>query len=315
MPSGDGSVCVSCLPAIGRAADFKIFRISVAATGECICLTVRKTGRRAGRKWSGSSFFPQTAGNFLSSKEWDRWAAKCGSVLSFLRKAVSRLLFLTQEMDFFPIKPLREANSSQAGCKRSRCWSESHITVHFAFQISVMRPPFNSELGNMLEFNVQQEFGQELRLDPALLGSTNPVLVDGRMQPFEWMASSEGELLKTDAISHGDNHFFPGPCDIAWDLGGSNCRMGSVFRSNRVPAAQVQAIFRHRRGAKSSAAYMLAYCVFRLGFCKMAVSTVLGSREESRLQNAYRWYRSKAGKLLDAATSCCTILSCTMVAT
>jgi hypothetical protein len=45
--------------------------------------------------------------------------------------------------------------------------------------------------------------------------------------------------------------------------------------------------------------YKLAYCVFRLGFCKMAMSTVLGSREESRLEAAYRWYRSRAGKLLE----------------
>jgi hypothetical protein len=35
----------------------------------------------------------------------------------------------------------------------------------------------------------------------------------------------------------------------------------------------------------------------------MAASTVLGSREESRLEIAYHWYRSQAGKLLDAARS------------
>ncbi len=159
--------------------------------------------------------------------------------------------------------------------------------------------PFNSELGNMLDFNVQQEFGQELRLDPALLGSTNPVLVDGRMQPFEWIASTQGELLKTDAISHGDNHFFPGPCDIAWDLAGAIIEWdlsseGTEFLLRR---------FKQLSGidvAQKLQAYMLAYCVFRLGFCKMAVSTVLGSREELRLETAYRWYRSKAGKMLNA---------------
>jgi len=29
--------------------------------------------------------------------------------------------------------------------------------------------------------------------------------------------SKEGKLLKTDSSSHGDDHFFPGPTDIAWD--------------------------------------------------------------------------------------------------
>ena len=161
--------------------------------------------------------------------------------------------------------------------------------------------PSNSELANMLEFNVQQEFGRELRLDPALLGSTNPVLVDGRMQPFEWIASSRGELLKTDAISHGDNHFFPGPCDIAWDLAGATIEWDLSFEAAQFLVRR----FKQLSGidvAHKLDAYLLAYCVFRLGFCKMAASTVSGSREESRLEIAYRWYRSKAGKLLDAAT-------------
>jgi hypothetical protein len=177
------------------------------------------------------------------------------------------------------------------------------IAHYCSFRVSNFSysPTSNSELTNMLEFNVQQEFGRELRLDPALLGSTHPVLVDGRMQPFEWIVSSQGELLKTDAISHGDNHFFPGPCDIAWDLAGAIVEWDLSFEA----AEFLVRNFHRLSGIDVSPkldAYMLAYCVFRLGFCKMAVSTVLGSREESRLESAYRWYRSKAGKLLDPAT-------------
>jgi hypothetical protein len=162
--------------------------------------------------------------------------------------------------------------------------------------------PSNSELGNMLEFNVQQEFGQKLRLDPAQLGSTNPVLVDGRMQPFEWIASSQGELLKTDAISHGDNHFFPGPCDIAWDLAGTMVEWDLSSEATEFLLRR----FKQLSGmdvVQELDAYVLAYCMFRLGFCKMAASTVLGSREELRLETAYRWYRCKAGKMLDTAIS------------
>lgn len=159
--------------------------------------------------------------------------------------------------------------------------------------------PFNSELANMLEFNVQQEFGCELKLDPALLGSTNPVLVDGRMQPYEWIASADGALLKTDGISHGDNHFFPGPCDIAWDLAGAVVEWdlssdGSEYLLRR---------FEQLSGidvTQKLDAHLLGYCVFRLGLSKMAASTVPGSREELRLEAAYRWYRSKAEKLLNS---------------
>ena len=47
---------------------------------------------------------------------------------------------------------------------------------------------------------------------------------------------------------------------------------------------------------------MLAYSVFRLGFCKMAMSTVSGSAEEHRLQTAYLHYRSQAERLLERST-------------
>ena len=177
------------------------------------------------------------------------------------------------------------------------------IARYCSFRVSNFSysPPFSSQLASMLEFNVQQEFGSELRLDLGLLGSTNPVLADGRMQPFEWIASPQGELLKTDAISHGDNHFFPGPCDIAWDLAGAIVEWDLPFEA----AEFLLRRFKQLSGldvAEKLGAYMLAYCVFRLGFCKMAESTVLGSREESRLETAYCWYRSKAEKLLEAVT-------------
>jgi hypothetical protein len=45
------------------------------------------------------------------------------------------------------------------------------------------------------------------------------VEVDGRMLPHEWIRTSTG-YLKTDGIDHHDDHFFPGPQDIAWDLAG-----------------------------------------------------------------------------------------------
>ena len=47
-----------------------------------------------------------------------------------------------------------------------------------------------------------------------------PIYVDGRMRPHEWVRRN-GVLLKTDGVEHGDDHFFPGPCDIAWDVAGA----------------------------------------------------------------------------------------------
>jgi len=47
--------------------------------------------------------------------------------------------------------------------------------------------------------------------------------------------------------------------------------------------------------------YRLAYLVFRLGFCKMGISTVVGSPEETRLKRAYEYYRAQAHRLLALA--------------
>ena len=56
--------------------------------------------------------------------------------------------------------------------------------------------------------------------DERALRVLRPLIVDGRLQPWEWIVTRQGVLLKTDASSHGDDHFLPGPTDIAWDLAG-----------------------------------------------------------------------------------------------
>lgn len=192
-----------------------------------------------------------------------------------------------------------------------RCLQKQHVSSsvleqiarYCAFRVSEFsRSASNdSELEHMLAFNVQQEFGRELSLKQGQLMSEHPVLADGRMQPYEWVVSGPEKLLKTDAISHGDNHFFPGPCDIAWDLAGTVME----WNLNREATEFLLRKFRQFSGIDVSPRlnhYMLAYCVFRLGFCKMARSTVPGSAEESRLDLAYIRYREQARRLLDLQT-------------
>ena len=41
------------------------------------------------------------------------------------------------------------------------------------------------------------------------------------MGPHAWLRDENGRLIKTNGSVHGDDHFFPGPCDIAWDLAGA----------------------------------------------------------------------------------------------
>ncbi|HZP17176.1 MAG TPA: hypothetical protein VFB00_04370 [Terriglobales bacterium] len=173
------------------------------------------------------------------------------------------------------------------------------IARYCAFRAEAFPAPRSApqELRRMLEFNVRQEFGVELSLPEETFDSARPILADGRMQPYEWIAEAD-RLLKTDAVSHGDNHFFPGPCDIAWDLA------GAMIEWPLSADASSFLVRRFRQYAGPNALpplepYLLAYAVFRLGCCKMAVSTARGTADERRLTAAYHRYRREARSELE----------------
>jgi hypothetical protein len=155
----------------------------------------------------------------------------------------------------------------------------------------------HSQLKQMVEFNVQQEFGIHVTLAEAEFDVRNPVLVDGRMQPYEWIATAAGTFVKTDGIDHGDNHFFPGPCDIAWDLAG----IGIEWQLRASDFRRLLQEFSRCSGLEVSPqmpVYLLAYAACRMSFCRMAQDSVRGSSEEPRLEAAYGRYRDEAARLL-----------------
>ncbi|MGZ4845604.1 MAG: hypothetical protein ACXVJ1_12730, partial [Candidatus Angelobacter sp.] len=113
---------------------------------------------------------------------------------------------------------------------------------------------------------------------------------DGRMQPHEWLLSKEGSLLKTDSGSHGDDHFFPGPTDIAWDLA------GAIVEWQMNEEQTTEFLDRYRRASGDDASvridgFIKAYAVFRLAYCLMAANAMSGSDEQPRLQRAADVYK------------------------
>ena len=124
-----------------------------------------------------------------------------------------------------------------------------------------------TQLREMLEFNVSNEFGVTLSSPNDVFCGEHSVIVDGRMQPHEWIATGLNQYIKIDGVDHGDNHFFPGPCDIAWDLAG----IAVEWRLEGAALEYLTYGFRRLSGADVSPSlslYRLAYCVFRLGFCQ-----------------------------------------------
>lgn len=147
------------------------------------------------------------------------------------------------------------------------------IAAYLAFRAATMRAAAvdTQALEAMARFNVSQLAGGELPGDFSL-AVERPVVADARMMPHEWMRSGD-HILKLDHAQHGDDHFFPGPTDIAWDLAGAIVEW-------RLSAAAAQALIeRYAALAEDEVQprlenYLLAYAAFRAGFCTMARSAM-----------------------------------------
>ena len=172
------------------------------------------------------------------------------------------------------------------------------VLARIAGYCTFRRCTFRVELG---ELNALQQMAEhnlhELGLDSmAELRLEHPVIADGRMQPHEWLMTQEGCLLKTDSGSHGDDHFFPGPTDIAWDLAGAIVE----WRMSAQQAKDFIELYRSASGDDPSArieGFIKAYAVFRSAYCLMAANAMSGSDEEARLRDAAEEYKEMAVKL------------------
>jgi hypothetical protein len=156
--------------------------------------------------------------------------------------------------------------------------------------------PQSAELEKMLRWNWQAEFGDELSAEEGRLPVHRPTVCDGRLMPHEWLRSENGRMLKLDAVAHGDNHFFPGPCDIAWDVAGTivEWRLPWQAREAFLDGYERRSGDRVRQRLHP---YLLAYTVFQLGWCKMAAAAMPGEFDESLLLRDYASYRSVAVEL------------------
>ncbi|HZU44817.1 MAG TPA: hypothetical protein VE994_19210 [Terriglobales bacterium] len=163
-----------------------------------------------------------------------------------------------------------------------------------------------ANLAEMVRCNMREEFGFEPDLDDAVLECETPVVVDGRMQPHEWLRSDGGVWLKVDGGSHGDDHFYPGPTDIAWDLA------GTIIEWQLDHHSEEYFLSRYRRISADDAArrlpcYLRAYSAFRLGYCKMAAESMDHGPERERLIRGYHRYRRLLSRQLRTGRSAAQI--------
>jgi hypothetical protein len=165
----------------------------------------------------------------------------------------------------------------------------ARIAEYCAFRVRTFAVELadHNALQQMVEHNLRElglDLAVELRLE-------HPVIADGRMHPHEWLLGKDGESLKTDSGSHGADHFFPGPTDIAWDLAGAIVE----WQMNDQQATEFLNLYHRASGDDASArmvGFIKAYAVFRLAYCLMAANAMNGSEEQPRLQHAADTYRA-----------------------
>lgn len=176
----------------------------------------------------------------------------------------------------------------------------SRLAEYCAFR----QQAFPADVGNlnplqqMAEHNLQQ-FGVDI---PIELRLDHPVIADSRMQPHEWLRTKDGQLLKIDSSNHGDDHFFPGPTDIAWDMAGAIVE----WQMNNRQIENFLTLYLERSGDDASPridGYIRAYAIFRAAYCRMAANAMSGSDEQDRLEKAAAEYLDVAKKTKAVSTA------------
>jgi hypothetical protein len=192
-------------------------------------------------------------------------------------------------------RPMRAEDLTESVLARMAAYCAFRLQ-HFSAE-----PSHLDSLQQMAEHNLK-----ELRFEiPVKLAMERPVLTDARMQPHEWLLTSSGQVLKTDSGGHGDDHFFPGVTDIAWDLAGAVVE----WKMEAEQAATFLEMYRRASGDNAApriAEFIKAYAVFRCAYCMMAANATQDAEEQWRLEQAAANYggrlESKITELLPQRT-------------
>ena len=153
--------------------------------------------------------------------------------------------------------------------------------------------PAGASLGELLamaRFNLGEAIGAdatrvldgwEPRLG-TLAAKSRPVAIDGRLDLHEWLRTTDGRLLKTDALDHDAAHDLIGAQDLAWDAAGALVEFDVAK-----PEPLLDALDRAAPApiARDLLAFLLpCYIAFRLGAVVMAAGS-LGHWPEEAARN------------------------------
>jgi hypothetical protein len=160
-----------------------------------------------------------------------------------------------------------------------------------------------TDVREMVATNVSEALGARTpaclatRLDAIPRAGAEPTALDGRMFPHEWLRTPAG-YVKVDALDHHDDHFYPGPQDIAWDVAGTCVEFGLDDAGRRGFLDRYRRTSGDRHVAERLPAYALAYLAFRVGYATLAAEQLGATPDGARFQaRAAHYQRQLASEL------------------
>lgn len=154
-------------------------------------------------------------------------------------------------------------------------------------------------LGEMLYWNTHESLGAKwaeqtrAHTEAARPTEAEPAYGDGRMAPWEWIATGTGALVKTDCGGHDCDHTLIGKQSVLWDLAGLVVEwdLRPTWVQQMLPMFSQRGLNSEPRRLRF---YLMAYAAFRLGVMALAANQAdLACAEEARLQRASEFYRAK----------------------
>ncbi|HLY98139.1 MAG TPA: hypothetical protein VKT33_03645 [Candidatus Angelobacter sp.] len=178
-------------------------------------------------------------------------------------------------------RPLGHADLSRAVIER--------LARYCAFRVSAFAAPLDNL--RALEF-MGRHNALKLGADCDIrLCLERPVIADGKMHPYEWLTTGDGEMLKTDSGIHGDDHFFPGVTDIAWDLAGVMIEWRMSPEQRRIFLETYEKLSGDAPAARING-FLRAYAAFRAAWSVMAAHALRGTDEQRRFERESIQYRA-----------------------
>lgn len=169
------------------------------------------------------------------------------------------------------------------------------------FRVEVS-PAQQKDLATAVRVNYERGFEATLPASLQKLPVMRGTACDARMSPRKWMLAEDGRFVKLDATSHGDDHFFPGPCDIAWDLAGAviEWEMDATTRENFL---HIYTTLTSDPVGRRIRAYLVAYAVLRFAWTRTAATSVQSTAEQERFLAESLRYRDAVETWVTAASA------------